>query len=71
MGGEWFLRIFLFSVVHWVLVWFMIQDLISREKILGGRKPPWAIIIIFVPCFGSLIYLLCHPQIFNPDSDKK
>jgi hypothetical protein len=67
MDPEWILRIVLFGIVHWILAGVLIQDLASREKVFAGRKPPWAVIILFVPCFGSLLYLLFHPQIFNPD----
>jgi hypothetical protein len=44
----------------------MLQDLVGRDRVFGKHKPPWAIIIIFIPCFGSIIYLLFHPQIFYP-----
>lgn len=68
MDPEWIIRIALFGVVHWILAGLVIQDLAGREKVFGGRKLPWALTILFVPCFGSLVYLLFHPQIFNPDS---
>jgi len=38
--------------------------------VFGGRKAPWAIVILVIPCFGSLAYLLFHPQILNPDHDQ-
>ncbi len=80
MDTEWILRIVLFSIVHWILAGFMLNDLSSRERIFGKRKPPWALIIIFIPCFGSLLYLIFHPEILDPgllqkrqdrDKDKK
>ena len=67
MDPEWILRIVLFGIVHWILAGVLLPDLASREKVFGGRKPPWAIAILFIPCFGSLLYLLFHPQILNPD----
>ncbi len=67
MNPEWVLRIALFGITHWILAWVMLVDLASRERVFGGRKPIWAIIIIFIPGFGSLLYLLFHPQILNPD----
>jgi len=45
----------------------MLQDLVSRQKVFGGRKAPWAILILIIPCFGSILYLLFHPKILNPD----
>ena len=71
MEPEWILRIVLFGVTHWILAGLMLSDLASREKVFGGHKPPWAIVIIFIPCFGSLLYLLFHPQIFSPGSNGK
>lgn len=80
MDTEWILRIVLFSIVHWILAGFMLNDLSSRQRIFGRRKFPWAIIIIFIPCFGSLLYLIFHPEILDPgllqkrqdrDKDKK
>jgi len=65
MDVEWILRIVLFGIVHWILAGVLLLDIASREKIFGGHKPPWVIVVIFIPCFGSLIYLLFHPQIFN------
>lgn len=66
MDSEWILRIVLFSIVHWILAGLMLNDLASRQRIFGKRKPPWAIIIIFIPCFGSLLYLIFHPEIIDP-----
>ena len=71
MEPEWILRIVLFGVTHWILAGLMLSDLASREKVFGGHKPPWAIVIIFIPCFGSLLYLMFHPQIFSPGSNGK
>ena len=67
MDPEWIIRIVLFGIVHWVLAGVMVHDLASRRKVFGGHKPPWAIIILMVPCFGSLLYLLFHPQVLSPD----
>ena len=66
MDSEWIIRLVLFGIVHWVLAAVMLQDLANRDRVFGNRKPPWAIMILFIPCFGSLLYLLFHPQIFHP-----
>jgi len=55
MNPEWILRIVLLGIAP------------SRQRVVGGRKWPWAVVIIFITCFGSLLYLLFHPQILNPD----
>ena len=49
----------------------MLNDLSTRQKVFGGRKAPWVIIILVIPGFGSLLYLAFHPQIFSPQHDDK
>jgi hypothetical protein len=70
MSLDWILRIALFGIVHWILAGIMLNDLASRQKVFGRRKAPWAIVILVIPCFGSLAYLAFHPQILNPDQDQ-
>jgi uncharacterized membrane protein YuzA (DUF378 family) len=67
MDLEWILRIVLFGIVHWILAGIMLHDLAYRQRVFGGHKPPWAVIILIIPCFGSILYLLFHPQILNPN----
>jgi hypothetical protein len=71
MDAEWIIRIVLFSIVHWILAWVLIRDLASRERVFGKRKPPWALIILFIPGFGSILYLLFHPQILDSNCSKQ
>ncbi|MFC1967643.1 PLD nuclease N-terminal domain-containing protein [Chloroflexota bacterium] len=68
ISPEWIVRVVLFGIVHWVLAILLLNDLASRNRVFGGRKPPWAMIILLIPCFGSIFYLLFHPQILNPDN---
>jgi hypothetical protein len=68
---EWVLRILLFSAVHWVLAWFTINDLACRPRVFGGHKAPWVFIILFIPSFGSLAYLLFHPEVLDPGIQRK
>ena len=70
MELEWILALVLFCILHLVLAMMLLQDLANRRQVLGGRKAPWAIAILFVTFLGSLAYLLCHPKIFY-DSDPK
>jgi len=65
MDAEWILRIVLFGIVHWVLAGVLLLDITSRPRVFGGHKAPWVIVMIFIPCFGSLLYLFFHPQIFS------
>ena len=71
MEAEWIIRVILFGIVHWVLAGIFLHDLASRQKVFLGRKPPWAVVILIIPCFGSILYLLFHPQILSPDSEQK
>ncbi len=71
MEPEWVIRVVLFGIVHWILVGIFLHDLASRQRVFMGRKPPWAIVILIIPCFGSILYLLFHPQILNPDYHQK
>jgi len=71
MDTEWIIRIILFGIVHWILAGVLLNDLASRQNVFGGHKPPWAIVILIIPNFGSLLYLLFHPQILNPDYQPK
>jgi len=73
MADDWLARIILFSVIHWVLAGIMVTDLTSRQRVAGGRKSLWLTIIMLLPGFGSLAYLLFHPDILHassqPDDD--
>ncbi len=64
MALEWFLTLVLFGVLHVMLAVMLLHDLIDRERVLGGHKAPWALVIIFLTFVGPLLYLLCHPKIF-------
>jgi hypothetical protein len=69
INAEWILRIVIFGIVHWLLVGLLLPDLVSNKNVLGGHKAPWAIIMIIIPCFGSLLYLLVHPHIIRARGD--
>jgi len=69
MSSDWLLRIVLFSIIHWALAGLMMTDLLARRRVLGGRKTPWLALVMLVPGFGSLAYLLFHPDILHPDHD--
>ena len=40
MSLEWIIRIILFGIAHWILAGFMLNDIVSREKVFGRRRPP-------------------------------
>ena len=70
MNTEWIIRIILFGVVHWILAGILLHDLAFRRRVFGRHKPPWVVIILIIPCFGSILYLLFHPQVLAPENDR-
>ena len=64
MEWQFLLRFIILGILHWLLAFVLLQDLVHRNRVLGGKKFVWAILIIFLTVIGSVLYLLCHPQIF-------
>ena len=56
------LKIVLLGLIHWMLVPLELRALVERRQVIGGRKAPWAVAIVFITCLGSLLYLIFHPQ---------
>jgi hypothetical protein len=48
-GGLFGLLTFVFSI--WMLV-----DAIKNPRLQGSQRIAWVLVIIFVPCLGSIIY---------------
>lgn len=65
MEVDWILilKIIVLSFIHWMLVGFALKALVERKRVIGGKKAPWAVAIIFLTCVGSLLYLIIHPNI--------
>ncbi len=40
------------------LMIFALVDLIKREKVKGGNKVIWALVIIFINLIGPILYLI-------------
>ena len=58
----WASFIVFFVVIPLIMLWiFALVDLFVRPDI-RWRKVLWLIFIVFVPIFGSIIYLLVRPQ---------
>lgn len=68
MTSDWLARIILFSIIHWVLAGIMITDLLNRRRVIGGHKGWWLGLVMLLPGFGSLTYLLFHPDILHASS---
>lgn len=57
------IKIVILSLIHWMLVPAALNSLMMNENVVGGKKAPWAIGIVFLLCLGSLLYLMCHPEL--------
>ena len=45
-------------VIELGLMGFALVDLIKREEVKGGKKLPWAIVIVIFGIIGPIFYLL-------------
>jgi hypothetical protein len=52
----WCMAIFIFIVVF--------ADIIRRKDLSGWGKAGWILLIVIVPLFGALIYLIVSPSLF-------
>jgi hypothetical protein len=68
MGWEYVLRYILFGILHWILAFMLLNDLVNRDKVIG-KKWIWAVLILFVFVIGSVLYLLFHPKIFFSEDE--
>jgi uncharacterized membrane protein YjgN (DUF898 family) len=61
LGVFWSMLIFFgFVVVIWVVIWCFVDDF-RRSDHSGLAKAGWAVLIIFLPLIGSLIYMIARP----------
>ncbi|HZK49380.1 MAG TPA: PLD nuclease N-terminal domain-containing protein [Thermoleophilia bacterium] len=44
-----------------LMIWAII-DLVRRERVRGGSKLIWALVIVFVSTIGSILYLVWGRQ---------
>ena len=50
-----------FVLIPIILIWVVaLADLFTRRDI-RGQKVLWLLVIVFIPIFGSIIYLLTRP----------
>jgi uncharacterized membrane protein YjgN (DUF898 family) len=61
LGVFWSMLIFFgFLVVVWVVIWCFVDDF-RRSDHNGLAKAGCAVLIIFLPLIGSLIYMIARP----------
>ncbi len=58
----WATLILFFIIIPLVMLWvFALMDLFTRRDI-RWQKVVWLLFIVFIPLFGSIVYLLVRPQ---------
>ena len=54
-----------FILLIWVpliMLWiFALADIFQRDGLSGGSKALWVAVVILLPFFGTLIYLIARP----------
>ncbi len=55
----WFMAIWIFIMVF--------ADIFRRQDMGGGAKAAWILLIVIVPLFGALIYLIARPRVTSGD----
>ena len=51
-----------------IMIWFRcITDLFARDDLGGGMKAVWIVVLILIPWFGALIYLIARPKVTASD----
>lgn len=58
MGASEFMVIVFFMVVPTILMIWAIVDLLKRDFSNSTNKLIWALVIIFIPFFGAIVYLV-------------
>ena len=58
----WGLAIIFFWITA-IMLWFQcITDLFRRDDLSGAMKAVWIVILVVIPWFGALIYLISRPR---------
>lgn len=62
MDSVWDVLLILVIWIPLIMIWaFALYDIFRRDDLNGWLKALWVIVIIFLPLFGTLIYLLFRP----------
>ena len=66
LGVFWSLvLLFMFVMVGFAVIYTFIDNF-RRSDHSGAAKAAWALLIIVLPMFGALIYILSRPEMRNP-----
>jgi hypothetical protein len=52
---------FVWCMAIWIFI-MVFADIFRRQDIGGGAKAAWILLIVIVPLFGALIYLIVRPR---------
>ena len=58
----WCMAIFVFIVVF--------ADILRRHDLSGGKKAAWILLLVVVPFFGAVIYLIVSPSLMTGHGDQ-
>jgi hypothetical protein len=59
----WAMAVFFFwCMAIWIFI-TVFADIFRRRDIGGGAKALWILLIVIVPFFGALVYLIARPRI--------
>jgi hypothetical protein len=56
-------------VLEIALLVIALVDVVKRERVKGGNKVVWLLVIIFISIIGPIVYLLLGRQEGTVDSD--
>ena len=65
LGLFWSLMLFMFVMVGFAVIYTFIDNF-RRSDHSGAAKAGWALLIIVLPLFGGLIYIVTRPEMRNP-----
>ncbi len=54
------IKILAIALVHWILAPIALRKLTEEKTVIGGRKTPWALAVIFLTCIGPLMFLILN-----------
>jgi len=66
---EWVVELIFLCIVHWILAGIVVNDIAKRKHVKGNHKAPWVIVVLLLTFFGSLLYIMFHPQMVNGDEE--
>jgi hypothetical protein len=63
----WTMMIIFFWVTAFIIWFNCFMDLFRRDDLSGVLKAVWAVVLIFLPWIGALVYLIVRPKVTATD----